>query len=46
MTMYSRMGLSTKAEVGLQKELREEQVFEYQPPKGRRMVSFASLLED
>jgi hypothetical protein len=45
MTTYSRMGLSTKAEVGLQKELREERVFEYQPPKGRRMVSFASLLD-
>jgi hypothetical protein len=44
-TTYSRMGLSTKAEVGLQKELREEHVFEYEPPKGRRQVSFASIWE-
>ena len=42
-TTYSRMGLSTKAEVGLQKELREERVFEYNPPKGRRMVAFGTL---
>jgi hypothetical protein len=44
-TAYSRMGLSTKGERGLQKELRKECVFEYQPPKGRRQVSFSSLWE-
>jgi hypothetical protein len=45
-TTYSRMGLSTKGEAGLQKELREERVFEYQPPRGRAQVSFSSLLGD
>jgi hypothetical protein len=44
-TTHSRMGLSTRAEHGLQKELREEKLFEFEPPKGRRRVSFGSLLE-
>lgn len=46
MRAKSRMGLSTRSENGLQKELRDEIVVEYEPPKKRRMVSFASLLED
>jgi hypothetical protein len=46
MTTKSRMGLSTRsAGGGLQKELRTENVYEFDPPKGRRMVSFASLLD-
>jgi len=44
-TTQSRMGLSTKAEHGLQKELREERLFEFEPPKGRSRVAFSSLLD-
>lgn len=46
LTTYSRMGLRTKSAEGLTLALREENLYEYDPPKGRRMVSFASLYED
>lgn len=43
---HSRMGLTARNESGdLTREKRLEKVFEYQPPKGRRMVSFGSLIE-
>lgn len=45
LTSYSRMGLSTRSDNGLQKDLREERLFEFQPPKGRRQASFASIWE-
>lgn len=45
MTAYSRMGLTFRGAQGLKREKRLERVFEYQPPKGRSQVSFASLLE-
>lgn len=45
LTGYSRMGLRsvTLERTDLHQPLREENLYEYQPPLGRRMVSFASL---
>lgn len=45
LTAYSRMGLRVTTDTGVRQDLREERVFEFEPPKGRRQVSFGSLLE-
>jgi hypothetical protein len=47
MQAKSRMGLRTRDEdADLVHDIRAENLYEYQPPKGRAQVSFASFLED
>ena len=44
MKMQSRMGLRSKDDGNkLKNELREERLFEYNPPRGRAMAAFGTL---
>lgn len=43
----SRMGLRTRSdEAGMVLDLRAENLYEYQPPKGRSQIAFSSFLEE